>query len=67
MLGSGLDQQEDVNINTEGIEEFDYLADFTASEPENQHRITEINHRAGDQYIPQTYGGRLTLFCARPL
>ncbi len=65
MLGSGLDQQEDVNINTEGIEEFDYLADFTASEPENQHRITEINHRAGDQYIPQTYGGRLTLFCAR--
>ena len=67
MLGSGLDQQEDVKINTEGIEEFDYLADFTASEPENQQRIAEINHRAGDLYITQPYGGQVTFFCARLL
>jgi thioesterase domain-containing protein/acyl carrier protein len=50
-----------------GNEEFDNLADFNATRPEIQFRLREINSRAADAYVPQPFGGQVTLMRARCL
>ncbi len=47
--------------------EFDNIADFNATRPEIQHALHDINVSAIENYTPQSYNGRVTLFRAKYL
>ncbi len=66
-LDSKPNRQQSANDWVDTNAEFDNLADYAASRPEIQFQLREINNRAVDEYVPQPYGGQVTLFRARSL
>jgi hypothetical protein len=65
IIGRSEGSRRPANGEDQQVVEMDNMADFGASRPEIQHRLRQIHYEAIDAYLPQPYGGSITLFRAR--
>lgn len=64
-FGSAGGGQRDLEMAAAQGETFGNFGAYIASRGDRQYEITKINERAADNYVPQGYGGHVTLFRAQ--